>query len=1060
MRVRIKHFATALRFAVWLSLLAMLYLILWLQGGPRHLDWAQQWLLEELNPPGAPFEITMGDLYLDWKNIADFGHVRVTQLQVAQKQGMVFATIPRVEISLDALGFLPRHRAINGIIIDGLSVMVARDAQGIVRLGAEGVEGSLPLADLTAYFASGKAENDEQQGRLPFRTLELRRAALTFSDAVTNTTLVSNPLSFSISRRWRNLSGRLIMPFRYNDVPGGIEAQLSTLEGGDTRVLAAKIDRVPMELACLLAQCPADYAPTGPVSGKATLRRSRSKGLSGDFALTAEGATITAPSLFPKMLKLTKGGLIGSVGENLHLIEVDAATFEFPDVKLALKGMAARGADGWRASGEGLASKLSMKKLYRYWPLVVAPDTRQWVINHITAGVAEKSTLTFDLLPEDLNDDTIRDEGMRSTIVAKGIEVKYIPGFPPVKAMDGVVTFTGKTMHVDANAGALLTDTRIHSALLDCKDLDNPKAPMTTTIKLTAPAGDVATMLKLPPFTFDDGINLDPKTITGSIDATMKLGFDGFSGVPPTSAGDVDFSNVAYDIDAVLSNLAQPKLLDGRDISGLSGTLKASDQAGVNFDGTVKLDGGTNVALTLKEEGGSTVATAKGTLARSQFKQFGIPEPSQLGEGSIGIDAQVALGDPMALKRAAIDLTPIALHVPELGYRKKAGEAGSLALTPNKTPHGFDLSVKAADLSVMGGAVQLNAAMDGVAALSFSRLKTSRNDFALSYKKTGQGFDVKLTGARLDYSESFAAPSDEPGILADFPPINLDIDLGKLVLVPEQPLKQLKGTLRCDQQRCSSADLRATAGEGTLHARILNEGNARRLEVTGSNAGDLLRALDISDRMFGGTLELKGGYDDGQTPPAFSGRVIVQRFKMKNSEILARIISIGSLSGLMNALTGAGIDFKKLSADVDAKAGVFKVKKGQLDSNALGLTASGTIDTAKRTLNLKGVVVPANSLNSLFGKIPLIGKLAGEGDALIGFNYSVKGGMGDPDVFVNPLSGLTPGFLRGIFTLGDDADAPASAPEVGEQPKAEGGEEKAPNIQLPKPPANTPKPKP
>ena len=43
----------------------------------------------------------------------------------------------------------------------------------------------------------------------------------------------------------------------------------------------------------------------------------------------------------------------------------------------------------------------------------------------------------------------------------------------------------------------------------------------------------------------------------------------------------------------------------------------------------------------------------------------------------------------------------------------------------------------------------------------------------------------------------------------------------------------------------------------------------------------------------------------------------------------------------------------------------------------------------------------------------------GEGEGLIAFNYAVKGSYDDPKVSVNPLSALTPGFLRGIFNAGE-----------------------------------------
>jgi len=131
---------------------------------------------------------------------------------------------------------------------------------------------------------------------------------------------------------------------------------------------------------------------------------------------------------------------------------------------------------------------------------------------------------------------------------------------------------------------------------------------------------------------------------------------------------------------------------------------------------------------------------------------------------------------------------------------------------------------------------------------------------------------------------------------------------------------------------------------------------------------------------------------------------------------------VGSLTGLMNLLTGEGIAFDKMAADIHARSGVINVQNGRANGNAMGMTVEGNVNGVEQKLALKGVVVPAYAINSIIGKIPIIGMLAGgEGEGLIAFNYGVSGAFDTPDVSVNPLSGLTPGFLRGIFGVFDDS---------------------------------------
>ena len=65
-----------------------------------------------------------------------------------------------------------------------------------------------------------------------------------------------------------------------------------------------------------------------------------------------------------------------------------------------------------------------------------------------------------------------------------------------------------------------------------------------------------------------------------------------------------------------------------------------------------------------------------------------------------------------------------------------------------------------------------------------------------------------------------------------------------------------------------------------------------------------------------------------------------------------------------------------------------------------------------------------------------VDETGGEGGGLIGVVYSVEGSMDDPEVSVNPLSALAPGFLRGLFEIdtgagaGDEQEANRFSPSL------------------------------
>ena len=97
---------------------------------------------------------------------------------------------------------------------------------------------------------------------------------------------------------------------------------------------------------------------------------------------------------------------------------------------------------------------------------------------------------------------------------------------------------------------------------------------------------------------------------------------------------------------------------------------------------------------------------------------------------------------------------------------------------------------------------------------------------------------------------------------------------------------------------------------------------------------------------------------------------------------------------------------------------------------ALGVTSKGKLDFVKDEVDLEGVIIPANTVNSLLGRIPLVGDVL-FGPGLFAATYTAKGPQKDPQVSINALSAIAPGVLRKLFSGGN---APSSGPPSGVPP--------------------------
>ncbi|MBR6327690.1 MAG: AsmA-like C-terminal domain-containing protein, partial [Alphaproteobacteria bacterium] len=82
----------------------------------------------------------------------------------------------------------------------------------------------------------------------------------------------------------------------------------------------------------------------------------------------------------------------------------------------------------------------------------------------------------------------------------------------------------------------------------------------------------------------------------------------------------------------------------------------------------------------------------------------------------------------------------------------------------------------------------------------------------------------------------------------------------------------------------------------------------------------------------------------------------------------------------------------------------------------IGLTATGSVNRINEDINIQGVVSPAYGLNSLMGKIPLIGKfLAGKDGTVFAVDYTITDTISAPNVEIYPLSLPSPNSVKELF---------------------------------------------
>ena len=136
-------------------------------------------------------------------------------------------------------------------------------------------------------------------------------------------------------------------------------------------------------------------------------------------------------------------------------------------------------------------------------------------------------------------------------------------------------------------------------------------------------------------------------------------------------------------------------------------------------------------------------------------------------------------------------------------------------------------------------------------------------------------------------------------------------------------------------------------------------------------------------------------------------------FKVKEMPALTKLLSLASLQGIADLMTGEGIRFNEFEMNFNNKKKLMTIDEIYALGPAISILMSGYIESNK-LISLRGTMVPATTLNKVIGSLPLIGEiLVGKktGEGVFGVSFKIKGPPKNLKTTVNPIKTLTPRFI-------------------------------------------------
>jgi len=183
----------------------------------------------------------------------------------------------------------------------------------------------------------------------------------------------------------------------------------------------------------------------------------------------------------------------------------------------------------------------------------------------------------------------------------------------------------------------------------------------------------------------------------------------------------------------------------------------------------------------------------------------------------------------------------------------------------------------------------------------------------------------------------------------------------------------------------------------------------KTLQLISDRARPFVKNFDFIKGFEGGKLE----YESIISKEGSNSNLLITDFKVSKVPALAKLLTLASLQGIADTLSGEGIRFESFEMKSNSKGDVLDIEDALAMGPAISILLEGYVDKGK-TVSLRGTLVPATKLNSIIASIPLVGDiLVGKktGEGVVGVSFKMKGPPKDIKTTVNPIKTLTPRFI-------------------------------------------------
>ena len=238
----------------------------------------------------------------------------------------------------------------------------------------------------------------------------------------------------------------------------------------------------------------------------------------------------------------------------------------------------------------------------------------------------------------------------------------------------------------------------------------------------------------------------------------------------------------------------------------------------------------------------------------------------------------------------------------------------------------------------------------------------------------------------------------------------LIFDIEKVYLDKKNTIDDLKGFLFIEDNEIS---------ELRLESKFYDKKNIK-FTIKSNGKEKITTLFSSKAKPFVGRYKFIKGFEEGQLDFYSSKKnnitnsvLKIDNFKIQEIPVLAKLLTLASLQGIADLLTGEGIRFTDFEMKFSNKDNLMTIEELYAIGPAISILMDGYIES-KKLISLRGTLVPATTVNRTISSIPIIGNiLVGKkvGEGVFGVSFKIKGPPKNLETTVNPIKTLTPRFI-------------------------------------------------